>query len=125
MTLLIFDDNYLVILNNPEGLWVTIINHALSSEQVLQKAGLRSLNEIVASTSIVMVWKSKRLNDPLGKILFPEKNSLRPIRSINANKATQPVPGNRTLATNLMARAWNDARDLHDVETLGAAKSNP
>ena len=72
----------------------------------------------------MVVLKSKKLNDLLGKILISEKNSLRTIRSINANKATQPVPGNRTLATNLMARAWNDARDLHDVETLGAAKSN-
>ena len=38
-------------------------------------------------------------------------------------KASQPVPGNKTLATNLMSRAWNHAKELHDVETLGAAKS--
>ena len=42
---------------------------------------------------------------------------------MNSKKASQPVPGNRTLATNLMARAWNNAREIHDVETLGAAKS--
>ena len=41
---------------------------------------------------------------------------------MNLNKVSQPVPGDRTLATNLMARAWNDAREIHDVETLGAAK---
>ena len=58
--------------------------------------------------------------DRFGKKTDLEKNRY----TINANKATQPVPGNRTLATNLMARAWNDARDLHDVETLEAAKSN-
>ena len=95
----------------------------VASEQVLRKAGLRNLNEIVASTSVVMVWKSKKANDPLGKILFPERTSLRPIRSMNSKKASQPVPGNRTLATNLKARAWNNAREIHDVETLGAAKS--
>lgn len=95
----------------------------VSSEQVLQKAGLRNLNEIVASTSVVMVWKSKKLNDPLGKVLFPKRNLLRPVRSINSNKAIQPVPGNRTLAANLMARAWNDAKELHAVETLETAKT--
>ena len=101
----------------------TNLKDMVASEEVLKKAGLRNLNEIVASTSVVMVWKSKKLNDPLGKILFPKRNTSRPIRSINSKKASQPVPGNKTLATNLMSRAWNDAKELHDVETLGAAKS--
>ena len=101
----------------------TSLKDMVSSEQVLQKAGLRNLNEIVASTSVVMVWKSKRLNDPLGKVLFPKRNLLRPVRSINSSKAIQPVPGNRTLAANLMARAWNDAIELHAVETLETAKT--
>ena len=94
----------------------------VSSEKVLQQSGLRSLNEIVASTSVVMVWKAKKQMNPLGKLLFPERNILRPTRLINSNKARQPVPGNSTLATNLMARAWNVATDLHNVETLGVAK---
>ena len=101
----------------------TSLKNMVASEQVLRKAGLRNLNEIVASSSVLMVWKSKRANDPLGKILFPKRNTVRPVRSMNSNKASQPVPGNRTLATNLMARAWNDAKEIHDVETLGAAKS--
>ena len=62
----------------------TSLKDMVASEEVIKKAGLRCLNEIVASTSVVMVWKSKKLNDPLGRILFPERNSLRPIRSINA-----------------------------------------
>ena len=70
-----------------------------------------------------MVWKAKRCMDPLGKCLFPPKTSLRPIRTTNLNKATQPVPGNRTLATNIMARSWNSAVELHSVGTLEAAKS--
>ena len=91
------------------------------SENVLHKCGLRSLNEIVASSSVLMVWKAKKSMNPLGKCLFPERSTDRPIRSMHLNKATQPVPGNRTLATNLMAKAWNSAQ-IHDVETLGAAK---
>ena len=101
----------------------TKLTDKVSTESVLQKAGLRSLNEIVASSAVMMVWKSKNSNDPLDACLFPKKSSVRPIRSMNKNKATQPVPGNKTLSTNLMARAWNDAKDLHNVTTLGAAKS--
>ena len=100
----------------------TSLKDMVSSEKVLQKSGLRSLNEIVASTSVVMVWKAKKQMNPLGKLLFPERNILRPTRMVNSNKAKQPVPGNCTLATNLMARAWNVATDLHNVETLGVAK---
>ena len=100
----------------------TSLKDMVSSEKVLQQAGLRSVNEIVASTSVVMVWKAKKQMNPLGKLLFPKGNILRPSRLLNANKARQPVPGNCTLATNLMARAWNAAKDLHDVETLGVAK---
>ena len=42
--------------------------------------------------------------------------------TINSANATQPVPGNNTLAANLMARAWNSSTELHTVTTLGAAK---
>ena len=95
----------------------------VSSDLVLQKAGMRNLNEIVASTAALMVWKSKKKTYPLGTALFPVKSSLRPVRSLHMNKATQPVPGNKTLSTNLLARAWNNATELHDVTKLGAAKS--
>ena len=35
---------------------------------------------------------------------------------------TQPVPGNNTLAANLMARAWNSSTELRTVTTIGATK---
>ena len=95
----------------------------VSSESVLKKAGLCNLNEMVASSAAVMVWKSKQSRDPLGCCLFPKRNSVRPTRSKNAHKATQPVPGNKTLAANLMARCWNNATELHEVKTLGEAKT--
>ena len=100
----------------------TKLSDMINSETILQKCGLRSLNEMVASSAVLMVWKAKKSMNPLGKCLFPPKSSLRPIRSSNLNKATQPVPGNRTLATNLMAKGWNHATELHSVNTLGAAK---
>jgi len=41
----------------------------------------------------------------------------------NCVKAIQPVPGNNTLAANLMARTWNSSSELQAVTTIGAARS--
>ena len=101
----------------------TSLSDKVSSKSTLEKAGLRNLNEMVASQTAVMVWKSNKARDPLGKILFPKRSIMRPTRSINCVKATQPVPGNNTLAANLMARAWNSSPELQTVTTIGAAKS--
>ena len=78
---------------------------------------------MVASKTALMVWKSKKAKDPLGRKLFPVRSIMRHTRSINSSNATQPVPGNNTLAANLMARAWNSSTELHTVTTIGAAKS--
>ena len=81
---------------------------------------------MVASTSAMMVWKSKKCMNPLGSLLFPEKSDLqlkRQTRSYNDGKAKLPVPGYGTLAVNLLARSWNDATNLQNAPTIGAAKS--
>ena len=101
----------------------TSLKDMVSTKCVLEKAGLRNLNEMVASQTAVMVWKSQKAKDPLGTRLFPNRTISRTTRSINSNKATQRVPGNNTLAVNLMARAWNSATELQTATTLGAAKS--
>ena len=49
----------------------TKLSDKIPSKSVLNKAGLRYLDEMVAYSSAVMVWKSKQLMDPLGKRLFP------------------------------------------------------
>ena len=61
--------------------------------------------EMVTSQTALMVWKSNKAKDSLGRNLFPNRSIIMPTRSINCLKATQPVPGNNTLAANLMARA--------------------
>jgi hypothetical protein len=101
----------------------TALSDKVSSKSILEKAGLRTLNEMVASQTALMVWKSKKAKDPLGRNLFPDRSIMRHTRSINSTNATQPVPGNKTLAANLMARAWNSSTELHTVTTIGAAKS--
>ena len=54
---------------------------------------------------------------------FPKRSIMRPTRSINCVKAIQPVPGNNTLAANLMARAWNSSSELQTATTIGAART--
>ena len=101
----------------------TALSDKVSSKSILEKAGLRTLNEMVASQTAFMVRKSKKAKDPLGRKLFPVRSIMRHTRSINSTYATQPVPGNNTLAANLMSRAWNSSTELHTVTTIGAAKS--
>ena len=101
----------------------TSLSDKVSSKSVLEKAGLRPLNEMVASQTALMVWKSNKAKDPLGRKLFPKRSIIRATRSINCVKAIQPVPGNNTLAANLMARTWNSSSELQAVTTIGAARS--
>ena len=87
----------------------------VSSESPLQKAGLRNLNETAA--------QSHKARDAVGIILFPNGTIMRLTRYTNNNIAAQSVPGNQTLAVNLMARAWNAANDLQTAATLEVAES--
>ena len=96
----------------------------MPSKHVLNKAGLTCLDEMAASASAQMVWKSKKFMDPLGKKLFPTKcidTKAIHARSANSERIKIPVPGYSNLAVNLMATAWNENSDLRSSITLGSA----
>ena len=59
------------------------LSDKIRSEFLLQKAGLKCLNEAVASITAVTVWKSKTFMDPLGQHLFQEKPILQCTRSVH------------------------------------------
>ena len=101
----------------------TKISDKVTSEVVLWKAGLRCLNEAVASIMAIMLWKSKQAMDPLGIRLFSEPPRNRITRFSSSDNICQPVPGQSTLASNVMARIWNTVPGLQSAPTLGAAKS--
>ena len=58
----------------------TALSDKVSSKSILEKAGLRTLNEMVASQTALMVWKSKKAKDPLGRKLFPVRSIMRHTR---------------------------------------------
>ena len=99
------------------------LSDKIRSEVLLQKAGLKCLNEAVASITAVTVWKSKTFMDPLGKRIFREKPSFQCTRSVASKDIDLLVPGYPTLSTNIMARIWNAVPGLQHATTLGAAKS--
>ena len=105
----------------------TRLTDKIRSEIILQKAGLRSLNAMVAYSSAVMIWKSKKCMDPLGSLIFPSKviNPSRNIitRSDTSSAVKVPVPGNGNAAANLLARTWNEAAQVQAATNLSAAKS--
>ena len=104
----------------------TRLTDKIRSDTILQKADLQNLNEMIAYTSAVTIWKSKMSMDPLGSKLFPSKmiNPSRNIvtRSKSSNQAKAPVPGCSILAVNLLARTWNESSELQSAKNLNAAK---
>ena len=102
----------------------TRLSDKVSSNIVLNRAGLSCLNEMVASASAVMVWKSKRFMDSLGRRFFSLENKSSSIntRSSKSDKIKIPVPGFPNLAVNLLATAWNENTNLRTATTLGCAK---
>ena len=64
--------------------------------------------------------------DPLGSLLFSKTATKHPgrimTRSKNMCNARLPAQGCRTIAANLLARAWNKSTDLQNAKTLWAAK---
>jgi len=99
------------------------LSDKIHSEVLLQKAGLKCLNEAVASMTAVSVWKSKTVMDPLSQRIFQEKPRFQCTRSGTSKEICLPVPGYPTLSTNIMARIWNAVPGLQDASTLGAVKS--
>ena len=100
----------------------TKLSDKVRSVDVLEKAHLKCLNEAVASIMAVTVWKSKQSMDPLGRCLFQDRSTIRTTRSVTSNKIHPPVPGYPTLASNLMARVWNNVPELQNASTLAAAR---
>ena len=94
----------------------------IRSEIILEKANLKCLNEAVASITAVSVWKAKQSMNPLGQCLFKEPNKSRTTRSDFSTEIRPPVPGYPMLATNNMARIWNDVPELRSASTLAAAE---
>ena len=94
----------------------------IRSDVLLQKAGLKCLNEAVASITAVTVWKSKTVMDPLGQRIFQEKLRLKCTRSGTSREICLPVAGYPTLSTNIMAKIWNAIPELEHASTLEAAK---
>jgi len=101
----------------------TKLSDKVCSEVVLRKSGLKCLNEAVASTTAVTVWKAKKAMDPLGQRIFRDKSSLQCTRSTTSKDIDLLVQGYPTLSTNIMARIWNTVPGLQHATTLGTAKS--
>ena len=92
------------------------------SEDILHKAKLKCLNESVASVTALTVWKARQSMNLLGQQLFPEEQVMKQTRFSSSNQIRPPVPGFPMLASNIMARIWNDVPDLQNATTLTAAK---
>ena len=79
-----FQVNYVLILEETMSGLRTSFKGMVSSEYLLQKTGLRNLNEMVASQTAIMVWKSHKWRGTLdSSSLFLNRKEISPARSIN------------------------------------------
>ena len=72
----------------------TKLSEKVRSEEVLWKAGLKCLNEAVASITATTVWKAKQTMNPLGCCLFQEKPSIRLTRAQVSKEICSYIPDN-------------------------------
>ena len=87
---------------------------------VLKKAGLKSLNEMVAT---IYCMEVQNANGPTCEAPFSSPNSEKTITTQSDNdKARLPVPGYCNLAANLLARAWNEETNLRNSTSFSFAK---
>ena len=101
----------------------TKLSDKVRSEDTLHKAGLKCLNEAVASVTATTIWKSKQSMNPLGQCLFKERQMSRVTRSVSSSDVRPPVPGYPMLSTNIMTRVWNSNSALQTAFTLAAART--
>ena len=58
----------------------TKLSDKIRSEDVLYKAGLKCLNESVASIMATTTWKAKQCSNPLGLLLFDKQTPIKVTR---------------------------------------------
>ena len=92
----------------------------VSSNIVLWKAGLPSLNEAVSSSMASLIWKARNQMNPLGQI-FKTSNSSMNTRSLSNEKLSSYVPGHSEAASNNLVKLWN-VLDLKSAKSVTAAK---
>jgi hypothetical protein len=105
------DHRFILKRNNTAG----TITKSNVPDKICSEVLLKCLNEAVACTTAVTVWKAKTFMDPLGQRIFQEKSNLQCTRSVTTHNTTKdiglPVPGYPALSTNIMARIWNTVPD--------------
>ncbi len=97
--------------------------HKVSTECVLAKTGLPSLNRLVVKCIAIECWKAINLCTPLGSLITSGQKSSRSTRLACSNKLTPPFKFYKDSMAWHAVRIWNLYEDLRNAPTLGCAKS--
>ena len=90
-------------------------------EDLLQKAGLESVNASVCYNSAMLAWRASKSQSPLNSI-FQEMLPRGSTRSKAAGELEVPAPNTKNLALWNMARSWNSIPALRTAKSVGEAK---
>ena len=98
----------------------TKLTDKVSSDIVLWKAGLPSLNEAVSTRMATLIWKARKQMNPLGQIFETSKSS-RNTRALKSERLFSHVPGHTEAASNNLDNIWNQL-DLKSAKSVMEAK---
>ena len=97
-------------------------------KDLLNKAGLPSVNRLVVKAVAMEAWKAYASTDggggsrkPIGSMMFDCNIETRPTRSTEAGLVKVPLRGCNTFITHA-ATVWNNSEDLRVAKTSSAAK---
>ena len=98
------------------------------TKDLLRRAGLPSLNELVVKAVAMEAWKANMSKDggkakrnPIGQLVFDGKQDSRPTRSTDEGKVKVPQRGMATLVVHA-ASVWNGSPQLRAAKTKFEAK---
>ena len=98
----------------------TKLTDKVSSDIVLWKAGLPSLNTAVSTCMVSLIWKARNHMNPLGRIFENSKSTMK-TRGQTNERLSSYVPGHSEAAINNLANLLNSL-DLKSAKSLMAAK---
>jgi hypothetical protein len=100
----------------------------ISTKDLLERAGIPSLNEMIVSAVAMETWNARRSNDGgngaknyVGAIIFDQDRALKFTRAAAAGRVEVPLRGRDTFVSN-GARTWNSSEALSEALTKSSAR---
>jgi hypothetical protein len=105
-----------------------VVHKSITTKDLLERAGIPSLNEMIVSSVAMETWNARHSNDGgngaknyVGAIILDQDSALKSTRAAAAGMVEFPLRG-RDIFVSSGARTWNLSEALREVLTKLSAK---